>query len=89
MLSAEGLVIMFIVLLGFPLIAMETRKFPKMKFIFLGYLCIVVASLFATRMIPGSTDYVGLARSLCIMASGILFGAGAYVSNKRMMGVLK
>lgn len=89
MLSYEGIVILLIVLLGFPLMMMETRKFPQMKYMLLGYICVVVASIFATRMMPGSAGVVEMGRSVCIMAAGLFFGAGAVVSFKRMKGVIK
>ena len=88
-LSVEGLVILVIVLLGFPLIIMETKKYPRMKYMLLGYICVVVASIFATRMIPGTAGITAMSRSVCIMAAGLFFGAGAFVSFRRMEEVIK
>lgn len=87
--SIEGLIILLIVLLGFPLMVMETRKYPKMKYMLMGYICVVVASIFATRMVPGSPGIAALGRSVCIMAAGLFFGAGAFVSFRRMEKVIK
>ena len=89
MTSFEAALILLISALGFPLIFMETRKFPQMRYMMLGYLCILAATAFAIPMKVGEARVVALARSVSIMAAGLFFGAGALISYKRMKKVIK
>lgn len=89
MVSVEGVVILMVVALGFPLIVMETKKFPKMKYMLIGYMCMIVASIFGTDMIAGATGIAEMARSVSIMAAGMFFGAGAFLSFRRMKKVIE
>ena len=89
MTSIEATLILIIFALGFPLMFMETKKFPQMRYMLLGYLCIIVATAFATIITPGETDVIALARSVSVMAAGLFFGAGAFISYKRMKKVIK
>lgn len=89
MISIEAALILVISALGFPLMFMETRKFPQMRYMLLGYLCIIVATAFAIVMTPGKANVIALARSVSVMAAGLFFGAGAFISYKRMEKVIK
>ena len=89
MISVQAALILAILALGFPLMFMETRKFPQMKYMLLGYLCVLVATAFATVTTPGKADVMALARSVSVMAAGLFFGAGALISYKRMEKVIK
>lgn len=89
MASLQGIIILLIIALGLPVMAMETKKDPKMKYMLLGYVCILVASIFAAKMIPGDYGITEMARSVSLMASGLFFGAGAFVSFRRMKRVMQ
>lgn len=89
MASVEGIVVFLILVAGIPLIVIETKKFPKMKVILMGYLIVIVASLASSMIFAGQTDMLSLTRSVCIMVAGLFFGAGALLSFKRMKKVIE
>ena len=89
MVSMEGVVVLIILAAGFPIMVMESRKFPKMRYMLMGYACVIIAGVFGTGVMPGTAGITEMARSVSIMAAGMFFGAGAFLSFRRMKKVIK
>ena len=89
MLSTGEIIILVIVLMGFPIITLQAKRHKQMLLAFLGYCSLLLSSVTALFTFPGSTSVIALARSIFIMSTGIFFAGAAVLSYKRMKGVVK